>query len=356
MARRQQYIFAEEQHHGRGVLIALLVVLVLLFSGLFTWNFALNHTVTFTKQYVTITNLPTDLENFTILHLSDLNGQYVGDKQSAIKKAIGTRSVSCIVLSGNMVGEDGDVQPLLDLLAILPPSTPTLLIPGDGDPALYATTAHATVSPYADWAQQLQSAGVTILDVPVSITRGDEVVWFVPERLYSLDIDATQQAYQNQLDGLNALVGGLTADEAAQKRNAEYQISRMNRLREIIATIKDDHIQIAVSHLPLTRDYVTAARASVPTKTVFSMHRVSLILCGGYCGGQWRLPGLGAVYVPELGFFPEDSEVMGLGYLNGIWQYISPGLTASPDYPWFMPFRLFNSPGVAMHVLTTDIY
>ena len=246
MARRQQYIFVEESHRGRGFLIALLVVLVILLTGLFTWNFALNHTVLFDRQYVTINNLSTDLENWTILHLSDLNGKYVGDQQSAIKKAIGTRSVSSIVLSGNMVGEDGNVKPLLDLLAILPAETPILLIPGDSDPPLYDPAPHGTVSAYADWATALIDAGVTILDEPVSFTRGKSTIWFVPESLYSLDIDSTIAAYQNQLDGLNALVGNLSADQAAQKRNAEFQIARMQRIRETIAAIKTKDIQIAV--------------------------------------------------------------------------------------------------------------
>jgi len=34
-------------------------------------------------------------------------------------------------------------------------------------PSPYATTAHASLSPYADWAQALIDAGVTMLDVPV---------------------------------------------------------------------------------------------------------------------------------------------------------------------------------------------
>ncbi len=354
MARRQQYIFAEESHRGRGALIALLVVLALAFVGLFTWNFAMNHTVTFTRDYVTISNLPTGLENFTILHLSDLNGNQVGDRQSAIKKAIGTRSVSCVVLSGNMVGQKGDVQPVLDLLAVLPKEAPVLLIPGDSDPALYDHRPHSSLSAYADWALRLQDAGVTILDEPVGFQREKGTIWFVPADLYAQDGSGAIAAYQNQLDGLNALVEELTPEQAAQKRYAEFQVERLTRIQETIKTIKTTDIQVAVSHLPFTREYVALHRANFPAKHTFSMHHVSLILAGGYCGGQWRLPKGGAIYVPELGWFPEDHLVTGMSYLDGIWQYISPGLSASDEYP-FMPFRLFNSPGVALHVLTTSV-
>lgn len=356
MARRQQYIFHEESRRGKGVLIALLAVLLLLAAGLFTANLAMTHTVGYTREYVTIANLHTDLDNFTILHLSDLNGAVLGDRQSAVKKAIGSRSgYGAVVLSGNMVGESGNVQPVLDLLAQLPLGTTVLLLPGDGDPAVYATTAHASLSAYADWAQQLIDAGVTILDEPYPIKTGKATIWFTPENLYTMDTVSTEKAWQNQIDMLTAQVEPLSADQAALKRAAEYQVGRMQRIREKIAAMKEKDVQVAVSHMPLTKESVAESRAWATSK-VFSMSHVSLILSGGYCAGQWRIPGVGALYAPALGAFPEDEMITGLGYLAGVWQHISPGLGASPDYPWFMPFRLFNSPGATMLVLTATVH
>lgn len=356
MARRQQYIFVEEQHRGRGFLLGLAVVVFLALAGLFTANLAMTHTVSYTREYVTISNLPTDLDNFTILHLSDLNGANLGDRQSAVKKAIGDRTgYGAVVLSGNMVGSSGDVQPVLDLLEQLPNGTPVLLLPGDGDPELYDASAHSSLSVYADWAQRLQEAGVIILDEPYAITVGKATVWFVPESLYTMDIDSTQKAWQNQIDVLEAQVEPLTLEQSALKRTAEFQVERMTRIRETIATVKDSHIQVAVSHMPLTKEGIADSRAWSGSKT-FSMQKVSLILAGGYCGGQWRIPGIGAIYVPELGFFPADEEISGMGFLSGVWQHISPGLGAGTGYPWFMPFRLFNSPGATMLVLTATMH
>lgn len=355
MARRQQYIFSEAPRRGRGFLIGFLVVLLILLAGLSTWNFALNHSVKYDKQYVTVTNLPSDLENWTILHLSDLNGASLGENQSALKKALASRSFSCVVLSGGMVGKAGDVQPLLDLIGIFPKGTPILLLPSAGDPPLYATSAHASLSPYADWAATLQAAGVTILDEPVCFERGKAKIWFVPESLYSLNLDSSEMAYRNQLDTLNAAVGDLTADQAALRRTAEYQLERIARIRESIAAIGTKDIQIAVSHYPLTRDYVARAKAAVPATTRFSMHNVSLVLAGGYVGGQWRLPGGGPIYVPGKGFFPDDATMQGLGYLGGVWQHVSPGLDVNPIYP-LPPFRLFNSPAATMLVLSSSVH
>ncbi len=356
MARRQQYIFSDEPRHGKAALIGFLIVLMILLAALFTANLAMTHTVSYTREYVTISNLPTDLDNFTILHLSDLNGAELGDKQSAVKKAIGSRSgYGAVVLSGNMVGESGNVQPVLDLLAQLPYGTPVLLLPGDGDPALYATTAHASLSPYADWAQQLLDAGVILLDEPHAIKAGKATIWFSPETIYTMDTVSTEKAWQNQIDALKAQVEPLTLDQSAMLRTAEYQVARMQRIRETIASIKEKDIQVVVSHMPLTKESVADSRAWATSK-IFTMSRVSLALSGGYCAGQWRIPGLGAVYVPELGFFPDDELITGMGYLSGMWQHISPGLGAGVDYPWFMPMRLFNSPGATMLVLTATVH
>ena len=356
MARRSQYIFSDEPRGGKGVKLAILAVLFLLAAVMFTANLVMTHSVTYTREYVTISDLPGGLDNFTILHLSDLNGAELGDHQSAVKKAIGTRSsYGVVVLSGNMVGESGDVQPLLDLLSQLPASTPVLLLPGDGDPAVYATSAHASLPPYQDWAQTLIDAGVIFLDEPYSITTGKATIWFSPESLYTTDTVSTEKAWQNQIDLLDAQIEPLDADQAALRRTAEYQVQRMQRIREKIASMKEDHIQVAVSHMPLTRESVAESRAWATSK-VFSMANVRLILSGGYCAGQWRIPGMGAVYVPELGFFPDDELLTGMSYLAGVWQHISPGLGAGTEYPWFMPMRLFNSPGATMLVLTATVH
>ena len=356
MPRRQQYIFVDEPRRGKGAVIGFLIVLGLVLAGLFTANLAMVNTVAYTREYVTIPNLPTDLDNFTILHLSDLNGAELGDRQSAVKKAIGTRSsYGAVVLSGNMVGESGDVQPVLELLYQLPQGTPVLLLPGDGDPALYATQAHASLSPYQDWAQTLLDAGVILLDEPHAITSGKATVWFTPESLYTMDTVSTEKAWQNQIDMLNAQVEELTLDQSAMLRTAEYQVARMQRIREKIAAIKEKDIQVAVSHMPLTKASVASSRAWATSK-VFTMSRVSLALSGGYCAGQWRIPGVGAIWAPELGFFPDDEQISGLNYISGLWQHISPGLGASPDYPFFMPMRLFNSPGATMLVLSATVH
>lgn len=354
MGRNADDFFNEKPHRGRKVLLALLVVLILLGSTLLIGNFAVSNTILTLRQTVTVPNIPTSLDQWSILLLTDLNGETRGERQAAIGQAVGTKAVSCVILAGNMVGESGDVTPVLELLEQLPAGAPVLFLTGGSDPNLYANAAHASLSPYADWAQALIDAGVTMLDVPVSFTREGSTIWFVPEDIYTLNIASTRKAYQKQLDGLNALPS-LTADQAAQQRLASYQIERMDRIEEAAASMTEKDVQVCVSSMPLTQAYITTLKKTADSKTICSMNYVDLIVAGGYCGGQWRVPGIGVIYVPELGFFPSDSEVQGLNYQNGIWQYISPGLGNGSIYPWWMQFRLFNSPAVTTLTLTRDI-
>lgn len=353
MARRERYIFAEEPRRGRGFLIGLSVVMLLAAAVVFVANFAMNHTVVFTKEYATISNLPSDLENFTILHISDLNGASIGDKQSAVENALGSRTASCVVFSGNMLDETGDVQPLLDLAAVMPRSTPIYYLP-DGDPSVYASSGEVVDSLYTAQAQRLQRAGIIILDKPEKIVKGKNTLWLIPETLYTLDLDSSEKEWQSRLDKLTAQ-GGQTAADVSALRQAELQLERYSQIRAAISEIGKNDIQVAVTHLPLTKESVARDKAMSEESTRFSIHNVSLVLAGGTAGGQWRLPGIGAIWAPEEGFFPEDITLRGIGYLLGVRQHISPGLGVSDDYP-LLRFRLFNSPEMTLLVLTSSLH
>ena len=125
----------------------------------------------------------------------------------------------------------------------------------------------------------------------------------------------------------------------------------MAAIREARDRFQPTDIQIVLTHTPLTGEYVRDMITWGGKEDIFALRYAALILAGHYNGGQWRLPFIGAVYVPELGWFPEDSEVQGLSYLNGIPQYISPGQGSDPHYTW-QPGRLFNSPVITRITLT----
>ena len=355
MRRRQnRYIFAPERRrreHRRGFRSVVLIFLPLLILLFLTANFLVSNRVRLEKISVTVLNLPPDLENYSILHISDLHGAELGERQKAIETALGTTRYSCVVMTGDMLGENQDIQPLLDLVALMPADTPKYYIPGDTDGSWLDSFAHGNLSVFTDWAITLQQAGVKLLDLPMSETRGKGTIWFVPEDLYTLNLDGMTEVYRSQLQDFNLRATSVTADEAAYRRVMEYELERIEALREIREQVTAEDMQVVLSHTPLTEEYIQDSFYLSGKEDYFSMRYAGLILAGHYNGGQWRLPLLGAVYVPELGWLPEDEQIMGLSFPAGIPQYISPGLGSDPHYPW-QPGRLFNSPTLTLITLT----
>ena len=351
---RNQYIFASEltrksrSHKLRTLILLLLPILII---TAWVLNVTISRRVLLEELRLTVLNLPDDLESYSILHLSDLHGARYGEKQKAFATALGTTRYSCVVMTGDMLGKDGDVEPLLELIALMPPDTPKFLIPGDTDGPLVDSKAHSSLSVYTDWVERLTAAGVQILDRPVLITREKGRIWFVPEDLYAMDLEGMRNVFRKQIGELNDRATTLTADDAARIRALEYEVQRIDELEKIRKEILPTDIQVALTHTPLTREYVADLVSWGGKEDTFSMRYASLILAGHYNGGQWRLPFVGAVHVPELGWFPEDSLVQGLSYLEGIPQYVSPGLGSDPHYE-YQPGRVFNPPVMTRIVLT----
>ena len=352
---KNRYIFASDitrrHKRARRRMVSILIVLLFLIVSFFMGNLLVTHRVKLEDIRVTVLDLPKDLEEYSILHISDLHGARYGEKQKAILSVLGTRRYSCVVITGDALGPNQEVKPLLDLIEQMPAETPKYYIPGDtdGDPIDY--TAHSSLSVYTEWAEQLIRAGVTILDRPVSETRGKGTVWFVPEELYSIDLDGLETTSKTQLEILNRKAASLTANDAAKIRATEYQLQRIAEIRELKTQVQPADIQIVLTHTPLSDEYVSGITSWSGKGDAFSIRYASIILAGHYNGGQWRLPFGGAIYVPELGWFPDDSEIQGLGYVNGVPQYISPGLGSDPHYT-YQPGRLFNSPVITRITLT----
>ena len=354
MARyNNRYIFAPEKQrkHPHRVRNILLILLPLIIAVLIITNIIVSRNVRLEKLRINILNLPRDLESFSILHLSDLHGAELGDQQKAVKTALGSTRYSCVVMTGDMLGEDHDTSALLDLIRLMPAETPKFYIPGDRDGSFLDDRAHGSLSVYTDWAETLIKAGITLLDRPVSITREKGTIWFVPEEIYTLDLDRMSGIYSDQLQRLQEHATTLTADEAARIRVLEYELQRMEEIRTVAKEqFKPEDMQVVLTHTPLSEEYVREISRGDKEKP-FSMLYAGLILAGHYNGGQWRLPLGGAVYVPELGWFPPDEGLVGLNYADRIPQYISPGLGADTRVPW-QPGRLYNSPVVTLITLT----
>ena len=119
MRRTQnRYIFASESarksRRFRGLKV-LLILIPLLLAALWVGNLTVSRRVILKDLRLTVLNLPPDLEEYSILHISDLRGARYGKAQKAVAAALGSTRYSCVVMTGDMLGEDGELEPLLEL-------------------------------------------------------------------------------------------------------------------------------------------------------------------------------------------------------------------------------------------------
>ena len=155
-----RYIFSSDisrrhQRH-RKRLVAVLIVLLIIAVSFFLANFLISRRVVLKEMEITVLDLPVDLEQFSILHISDLHGARYGEKQKAIANALANTRYSCVVMTGDMLGENHDVEPLLELIALMPAETPKFFIPGEADGDFIDYEPHSSLSVYTEWAVRLQ--------------------------------------------------------------------------------------------------------------------------------------------------------------------------------------------------------
>ena len=356
--RKSYYIFAPEKQKRKspGCLILLLAVLFASVVLALLTNAAMNQKTDLRTEKVRVMSLDKKLENFTVLHISDLHGDERGLNADTWRLLLYGKGFSAVALTGDMVGRGGDYTPLVSLIKTLrqiKADVPVYLIAGDDDPTPVLTTLHGSPEVLADWVLAAQDAGAVYLDHPVSQQVGKQVVWFVPEYLYSVDIPGMLDSLTRQKQDMEAVGQQYEGEGGASYRSLCYRLEAITQSAAAIKAMTKDDLQIGLTHVPLQPNYVREMIEWADEGSIFSFRRLSLVMAGHYCGGQWRLGNLGPVYVPEKGWFVGDNGVVGMERINSISQYISGGIGSSNYYP--MPGRLFNTPNVSLLVYTAKI-
>ncbi len=344
---------------GRWQLITLALIAVLAIA--WTLIAMINGTVTTVTRTLSIPGLPSALEGYTIVQLSDLNGATFGEGQDKLVKAISAVDYDVICMTGDMVGSGGNAQPLYELLDALDTSKPIMFITGDSDPAPLADAPDAEGVLYSDYIRQLQARGVTYLDSPQLVSVGSANIWF--SSALQLNINT-----QSNLDALERIYNAALADPANDADDLAYDAYRLDcarKLNSAAQSMQSVDLHITLSHVPLSDDFVHAMQYaegenSADTQDEYAGNQylklIDLALCGHYVGGQWRVPFVGALYVPDErlargGWLPEQSDVSGLKRFNSVYIYTSAGLGTSDAYN-LPPFRLFNRPEIVVIKLT----
>lgn len=356
--RKTGYIFVPEKQRRSSAGCFAVVIALALALGLTgaLLNYAMNQRVELKQEKVAVMGLDKAFEGFTVLHLSDLHASRLGTDAELWQKLLHGKSFSAVVLSGDMVGRTGDAEPLLSLIATLrqiQKDAPVYFIAGDEDPAAVISTPQGTAETLADWVRAAQSLGAVYLDAPVMQQVGKRRIWFVPAYLYDVDAQGMVSSLSVQKQNMEAAGQQYESSGGASYRALCYRLDAMERTVEAQRNMLSTDVQIAVNHAPLEPSYIRTSLEWADPQAVFNFRNISLLLCGHYCGGQWRIPGMGALYVPQLGWFPPDASVTGMQRVNSLNQYISPGIGACGDTP--LKGRLFNVPSAALIRLTGNI-
>ena len=356
--RKANYIFVPEKRRGGGAgcLFTILAVVVALAAAGLLMNYAMNQRVALLEEKISVMGLDKAFEGFTVLHISDLQAASVGSNPDLWRELLYGKSFSAVVLSGDMVGYGGDYEPLVSLIHTLRQikrDVPVYFISGDEDPAPVITTAQGTPEVMESWVRAAQKVGGTYLDAPVMQEIGKRRVWFVPAYLYDVDAEGMVGSLTQQKLDMEAKGMQYEAQGGASYRSLCYRLEAMQRTVEAQKEMLSTDLQIAVNHAPLEAGYIRTSLEWANRDEVFNFRNISLLLCGHYCGGQWRIPGAGPLYMPEKGWFPGTEGISGLQRVNSINQHISPGIGASAEHP--LKGRLFNTPGVTLLKFTGTI-
>lgn len=348
--------------YGRRVPFWPLVVLVSLFA-LVALIFMNNANLSIKEQQVTVVGLSSDLENYKMLVISDLNGRRFGDKQSALLRTLGNIDYDSIFFLGDMVGEEGDPQPFYELLDGIPSSKEKFFICGDADPGPFVDTPRditGTLSQLVleDWILGAIERGAIYVDSPTALNIGSSTIWLTPSTLMNLEATELLATWKEQTEQEeDGVLSGLDADyQTLPITSYRYRIAQ--NFYNVVDTMKSDDFHLLLSH-EVPCDKTIYSMAEHETSSGNYLPSADLILAGHYCGGVWRLPILGAFYVPDNmmarnGWFPNQRDVSGLSNVGESQIFITSGLSTSSAAP-AMPFRLFNQPEISVLTLTATL-
>lgn len=265
------------------------------------YNVIDNNRIKIVREDILIKDLPVEFENFKILQISDLHCKSFGYKQKRLLDKINSLDYDILALTGDMGNYrfTNDIKEFIWMLDGIKNKNYMFYVAGNNGPvAIDRESRKKTKIGYF-----LEEKGCNILEKPFLIERNNKKLWvskYLDKKVY----------YSYGLD------------------------------------IKDEDLKIAICHYPRNKKFFEkVAHTRIPY--------YDLILAGHYHGGQFRIPLMGAFYVPDITgdcFFPSEEKVSGLTTWAGYNQYVSRGLGAGGRIK-NLQFRTFNTPEINLLTL-----
>ena len=273
-------------HKNRGAALPVLLAGSALLSAWVYWG---NVSVQTTRVTVRSEKIPGPFAGFTVAQVSDLHNAQFGPGQRRLLAAIRAVRPDVIAVTGDLIdSRRTNIQKAMEFIRGAASIAPVYYVTGNHEARMFLHKTHAAACEALK--SQLEAAGaVTLDDRAVTLSRG----------------------------GASIRLVGLACPPYA--RNTEHIGAK---LRGLLG--RDDGYSILLSHRPAMFDIYAAAG-------------VDLALCGHVHGGQVRIPFVGGLLNPDIGFFPKYSA--GLYEQGGTQMVVSRGLGNSK-----LPVRVNDRP------------
>jgi predicted MPP superfamily phosphohydrolase len=301
-----------------------------------------NQRLTIAEQDIKINDLPKQLENFTILQISDLHEEEFGKGQKRFIEKINSIDYDAIVFTGDILdnNQSTNYDPFYTLLDGIEDKENLYYVFGNADPPSYQVNTSLEKS---EFIKGMEERGVTFLESIDTIDVNGATIRFVNFEL----------AIIQSPEYVGSIAGVI---EPAYVSDENYLAHQEKLLKEMdtLDRAEDTDVLVALNHFPVVDARIDYIQQDPMTR----WRDFDLIIAGHYHGGQIRIPFLGAVFVPEAwysptSFFPPRDRVSGLWEYNGTKQYVSTGIGSSDAIP-FLKFRLFNPPQINLLRFTRE--
>lgn len=270
--------------------VKVLISSVVFIIGLIIFGLWQNNSIEISNFKYYSSELPSDFNNFKIVHISDLHNKMFGKEQLKILEKIEKLSPDIIVITGDLIDRRRyNLDKAMDFINGAIEIAPIYYVSGNHE---------AGSGKYSEIKDGLIEAGVNIMD--------DTKLEFTKENstIYLLGVSDPSFITSNYIEGTD-----------------------ISDIEEYLSNwLSIEGFKILLSHRPELFD-------------IYSKNNMDLVFSGHAHGGQIRIPFIGGIIAPNQGVFPKYTS--GSYSSDKTTMFVSRGLGNS-----LFPVRVFNRPEI----------
>lgn len=272
--------------------VFIVIFLIIVSIVFFLWQ---NNDILTTNIEYKNSKVPETFNGFSIVQVSDLHNKEFGKGQNRLIKKIKEASPDIIVITGDLIDRRRyNIHTSMVFIKAAIKIAPIYYVPGNHE---------AWSGKYDDIKKELMDAGVNVLDdEKLDLVKGPSKIQIIGVK----DPSFLTSTYSQDTD----------------YSDLEKTVKDLS---------KDSSFQILLSHRPEIFDF-------------YAKENIDLSFTGHAHGGQFRIPFIGGLVVPDQGFFPKYTS--GLYKKGGSSMVVNRGLGNS-----IVPIRIFNRPEIIKLVL-----